>query len=802
MERFKIALLITGLSFISSMSFAAQNVKEDKVEIIDNFDTGLVTNVSGNKQAKSSTPNVRNFYIDKKIGSLVKGAGTIAVGSTFTLTDIRGGIAFYHDDGSKEFLVTDSSQVLSTTDFRTYRLVVGGLNKNYSVRMKQIEGKIWITNGFNTVNVYTSTAGVYPLSFVPKGRDIEYNPDGRVWMYSTPDDASALYFSLNVSTDGTLIAPTDPRAWPNTTNLVYVGRGDGDQGTFIRNLGGILIAGKESSIHRIDGNSPTSYLPVLVSKNGGIISAESVIETDDSLYGQGRDGFYEINASGARRITDHIKPNIDEIRTDSLKVGQINWDSQGDFSSKGSFYGATCSVSGFTSISLTYPLSILQPTATPYNSISFSQGGSSSTAFVRFSTETAMPPGNYYGFIDEIKLFALKVSGPPSTIFITVKNMDTNEVAVGTVTTSGGLIASTVTLSNRLYISRDQIVGNAVTGSSLAFRIECSTQGGSDPAIVPALYDPRVISAGTTYYGNAEILLKNSTAQYISEISTISQIVAWDRFDAVSNTNGGSVNYFFKTATSAVNIATYPYIPITPGAVINSSPSNMFIQWASTLTALSTTTTSNVDSVSINYLQGIAANTRSFGTKWDGRWWIGVSTESTGNFPLIYVKAKATNSYKDAFTQFDGIPVRCFWKDREDVLYAGGSTWPVVMRLDYGTNYNGSPIDAVYDIPDLPLGRSFFEKTFSAWMIDVDKESGAHLLLGTSIDGGAIVEQSVSITGSGRLIRQIPQNSVNSSKGHGNTFKLRVRNNELDKSITVNALGLIYQDSPVTPLPQ
>ena len=56
-----------SIFFVSTLSFA-----HGKEEIIDNFDTGLVTNVSGNKQAKSSTPNVRNFYIDKKIGSLVK----------------------------------------------------------------------------------------------------------------------------------------------------------------------------------------------------------------------------------------------------------------------------------------------------------------------------------------------------------------------------------------------------------------------------------------------------------------------------------------------------------------------------------------------------------------------------------------------------------------------------------------------------------------------------------------------------------------------------------------------------------
>lgn len=775
-----LAALLLSLS-LAGFAHSDQIAKDLKLEVLDNFDLGLVSNLSSNKQSKTSATKVRNFYGDKKIGCLVKGGGTEVAGSTPTLMDIRAGITFYHNDGSKEYLVADSSQVFATTDFRLYRSVVTGLNTNYSVRFKQIEGDIWVTNGFNTVTIYTSTAGILRHTHIPKGRDIEYNPDGRVWMYGTPEDASELRFSAIRSTDGLVIQPTDRRAWP-ASHSIYVNRGDGEQGTFVKNLAGTLICGKESSIHRIEGKTPTSYKPVLVSKNGGVISAESVTEDGAYLYGQGRDGFYEINATTVRRITDHISPDVELIRTDSLRTGEFSWDTYSDFA-RGSVSEATVTVGGILS-------TIQTPSIPNFTNLNSQPGGASILHLLNggVGNYAVLTPTNTLkggGRVTDLKFWvnAFEESGNWPSVVVRVKNTRTNEVEsffatmppnpdsvykLSTMTTSGSSGAA-------YFLASDLNAGN--------MQIQLELTAGVADIYVP------------TTTGNAFISMTPlTTGQFISEISTASPILAWDSFDAVTNSNGGSISFFYKTATSAVNIATYPWISVTPGNVIGSSISNNYIQWAATIAAISSVTPSNVDSVSINYLQGIAANTRSFGTKWDGRWWIGVSTEGTGNFPLIYKKYKNTNSFKDAFTQFDGIQIRCFWKDGDSVLYGGGSTWAAVMRLDYGTSYNGSPISAYWETPDLPTGKNFFEKEWNRWLIDVDEEPSRNIRLGVGVDGGAYTYTSYSIDGDDRLLYPIYANTNNVTRKFGKALKFRIENNE-DTQFTFNALGILYRDT-------
>ena len=682
-----LAALLLSLS-LAGFAYSDQIAKDLKLEVLDNFDLGLVSNLSSNKQSKNSATKVRNFYGDKKIGCLVKGGGTEVAGSTPTLMDIRAGITFYHTDGSKEFLVADSSQVFVTTDYRSYRAIVTALNTNYGVQMEQIEGDIWITNGFNTVAVYTSTGGVYRHTNIPKGRYIEYNPDGRVWMYGTPEDASELRFSAIRSTDGLAIQPTDRRAWP-ASHSIYVNRGDGEQGTFVKNLAGTLICGKESSIHRIEGKDPSSYKPVLVSKNGGVISAESVTEDGAYLYGQGRDGFYEINATTVRRITDHISPDVELIRTDALKTGVLTWDTANEFSRGSTLSGTTVTGNGFVTIMSTNYLNALNTGgAFPSGMDIYLNSASSSTHFMTLSSHAVNGSNVYAGAVSQIGIFVDDYAFPdsaPTDAMVTLRKKSTNTfINVKRNLSIGGPDLLNVAMPTTFYFSIQDVINQDI---QLKIELDLVNTPGQG-----------MFLSTPTNPGFGNIVFLTTTSSYLSEISTAGTVAAWNNFEAITNTNGGSISFFYKAASSAVNIATYPWISISPGSVIGSTPTNTYIQWTATITSVSSMT--SIDSVEINYLQGIAANTRSFGTKWDGRWWIGVSTEGTGNFPLIYKKYKNTNSFKDAFTQFDGIPIRCFWKDGDSVLYGGGSTWAAVMRLDYGTSYNGSPITAYWETPE------------------------------------------------------------------------------------------------------
>ena len=798
MEKFKIALLTIGLSLVSAMSYSAQIVKEDKLETIDGFDTGLVTNVSGNKQAKDSSPNIRNFWIDEKIGSLVKvggfqtnGSSATAYGSTTTLQDVRFGMTFYKPDGTKEYIVSDSSVVLRTSDFNSYSLVKAALDRTYNIRAKQIEDSVLFMNGRDNPFILSSTGGVREMNFIPKGQYPEYF-DGRVWILNTASETTETVFCNLASTDGTQVRFDDPRAWANRNSL-FVGRGDGGAITNGFNYGGILQAAKENSMWRLIGNSNTDYDWAMVNKESGFISAESMIESDGLVYGQGKDGFYEFNGAGMRRITDHIRPNIENIRTDTTRVLAAVWDTADDFSQFVATENIKISVPG--TISLASDMAEINKTSStvppPASSTVTLTAVTTATVFgVIATTHNLTASLSYYPSL--IQIWGKANDAANTTLLVVVRNARTGqfvqspEVALG--------MGALQTVSFNMYFGTPSFTDADLNGGKCEVKV-----------VMTAGNSAAITLASMTYLATVQLtpLLQS---QFISKITTTTAN-SWLNFEADVNTNQGSVNFYAKSATSAVNLSTYPYAQIFPGNIPGFG-TNKYIQWAATFTAQNPqvsgdqTIRPNVTNVTFNYAEGAGSNTRSFGIRWKGRWWIGVSTEATGNFPLFYVKAKATNSYKDAFTTLDGMNLRSLWKDGENVLYAGGSTSPYIYRLDYGQNHNGAAIDAYYETPDLPLGRPFFEKTFSAWMIDVDKESGASLLLGTSIDAGSFTEQSISITGSGRLIRQIPQNTVNSTRNFGNTFKIRARNNEKDKSISVNALGLIYQDSTVIPLPQ
>ena len=781
------------VALMTSFAYSAVPAVTDKLEVLDNFDMGLVTNVSSNKQAKNSSPKIRNMYFDKKIGSLVKSDGFVTTGATATLSDERFGITYYKPDGSTEFLVSDGSAVYTTVDHVAYTAIRTGLNRNFNPKFKQIEDKIWIGNGSDSWSVYTSTGGHKVLTFVPKGKDIEYW-DGRPFVFNTPDDASALYYASLRSTDNLVVAPDDQRAWP-TENLFYVGRGDGDQGTFIFDLNGTLVAGKENSMHRIVRRGLNLYDAVKFSANAGIISRDSVVESDGYGYGVGRDGIYEFTSGSMRRMTDHIQPDMDNVFVSVTRTGQFTWDLQSEFIRNASFSGTTATPAGFvttfsSSFFLNTGLNNLDAQTLPHdplvNALLTHNAGSSSTAYgVLIPTFTL--PANYVGYVSSMVLFGGYFLGGSTT---PVARITIRHAGTGRETNSIDdpfEIGGSTTVDSFRFENPSTFTFTGAEINNGSFTVKITLISGVQYAVsVPSVSQNATI-----------IMTPVTTGSYISEISTATGINLWDKFDAVTNTNGGAVSFFYRAASSTVNIATYTWTPISPGGVINSTGGSTYIQWAATISAVSISTPADIDQVTIRYITGSGSNTRSFSSKWKGRVWIAVSTESTGNFPLIYVKAKNTNSFRDAFTVFEGIPVRSFWKNKEDIFYGGSSTAGVTLRLDYGTNYNGQAIDAYCETPDMPFGDKFFEKEAAEWMVDVDKEAGANLLLGTSVDGGSFIEQTVSLDGTGRLLKKLNWNANNIARKYFKTLKYRVRNNQLDKGLTFNALGVLYRNTLV-----
>ena len=145
----------------------------------------------------------------------------------------------------------------------------------------------------------------------------------------------------------------------------------------------------------------------------------------------------------------------------------------------------------------------------------------------------------------------------------------------------------------------------------------------------------------------------------------------------------------------------------------------------------------------------------------------------------------------NAWMPIEGINVRSFAQN-EDIFYAGASTWGAVYRMDYGTNFGGSPITFVYDTPDMVLGNNYKSKDIQNYLLDADKDSGLSMSVGTSIDRGSFSYKTIPLSGSGRLL-YVVKGVVSPAK----TLRVRMTHSALDKKFIVNDLSVNYNTTEI-----
>lgn len=778
------------------------------IEVIEDFSGGLNTTYTRNKVPKSMSPYMRNVFVDED--SIKTIDGTTVVGSCATLQDGRFMFIFNKENSDKEFIVSDGATVLSTKDFLTYKTVITGLTRSVNLQMIQIRNKVWATNGsdpvFNydgstTVVLNGSTYGTLATPNIPRGKYIAAYQE-KPFLFNVPDNNSALYWpNIAYATSGVSIAPDNVDAWP-AVNSLNIGQGDGTPGSGLKVYRGFLYISKDFSIYKLQGKDVSDYFAIKTNAGIGWISQDCVTELDNLLHFQAKDGLYKFDGNDAFRITDLIRPDVQNFRSDSAKIVTNEWDTFTEFS-KGQLSGATITAGGFVTMQTTNVVNLnvwTDISVVPgISSTSFNIDYTTSTEFVTW-VPTFTLSSNFYGYFEgPMKFtggFVSTGSSPMPTLITVIKNERTQEVAIAS---SAGIGApnswAEVTTDfyihgeSKLFFSGDDInSGNFKIKHYMEFLVKGTT---INVQISTAAKSVRLDLAPSTTY------------QFISEITTASVLNSWGLFNAISNTNGGLINFFYKAATSTVNITTYPWISVSPGSVIDSSSTNKFIQWASTISSVFISNPANIDKATIEHIEGSGSNTRSFAVDWLGRWWPAISTEPTGNFPVIYVKARITNKNPDAWMPVEGINIRSMVRDNYDTFYAGSSTAGVFFRLDYGTNFSGQPIISTYQFPDLilshdkyPQAADFYDKGLVSYLYDCDRVSGGILRIGTSIDGSDYSENTVSISGTGRQIGSV-NNVNNGGKKGGKNFSFRVRQTLFDKPMNFHRFGVIFTPTDI-----
>lgn len=786
------------LLFLSSPLLAADFPQGVALEFINDFSGGLNTASPAHKITNNFSPNMRNIFVHRELGRLKKRNGYLTVGSTSTLQKISFGFTYNHSDGSKEFLLSDSSVVLSTKDYFTYVVVSTSLNTSTQLECSQNGYKVYCTNGSDPVftwdgTVKTSLDGTNGTPNVPKGKYITSFLN-RVWVGNTAADPSSLDWSAVVSTAGTILTPDNFLAWP-PLNHHSVGIGDGESLNALWVFRGQLQIGKDASIYTEYGDRDSNFLDRKTVSQAGVSSNDSVVNLDGVSYYKGIGGVYAYSGFQSQRISDLIKPDIDSMKDPTTRVVENSWETLTDFA-KGQFtFGSTGTLDGFVvpstiSFYLNYS-TYASPSLLPASGFLTIPSAGGSTSFgVRVPTETVQ--ANFLGRVSIVpKDIEIWVNSSPSgddyRVSADIQNLRTGQTitygAIHTINSPSfqqiGLFSSDSNTQNVLF-SADEI-----NNSSFSIRMTVSgNANGNSLSIYPA--------TGT---GFADIfMVAATTVQYISEITTLTVVNAWSNFNSINNTNGGQVSYYFRTSTSVINITTQTWKTIIPGVVINAPLINRFVQWASTLTYVGPPLP-NIDRVTIDHIEGLGSQNRTFATDWNNEYWLTVSTDLTSNLRLQYVKAWITNPTPTAWNVLSGINIGSIWKDGNTTLYGGSSSTGSVYRLDYGMDDDGRSIDGFYETPDLTLKGAFAGGLEGNWMedqlqelwIDADAENGNVLMLGTAVNGGSFNYDFINLSGSSRILYILK----NPNK-FGKYFRFQFRNNQLDHSLDFDNFAILH----------
>lgn len=777
-------LLLASFLLLSGAFVSANNLPVVAGETpFNDFSGGLNINEPSHLLNPNQSPSLRNVLIDEKDGTLVGRKGFAIAGSCSTMGNIVSMYPYNNENGDKRLIVSDSSRVLATSDLNTWTLLRSGQSTSGRLRGDQVWNKFWGTNGVDSVWTWDlstvtvldgQTYGSFKTPNVPRGKYIRLWRE-RPWIYNTAGQPTGLYFTNVASTDSVpiAIAPDSENAWPGE-NVLYIGRGDGEDGSGLFVKGDNLHAGKKSSLYAIFGDKTSNFDEQQVVSGVGMIDQQDATILDDSVKFVGNGGVYSF-ASNITRISEPIRPLVDLVTGNTAKIITNSWDTKSSFG-RGTFYNTTATVLDVLTIETTGYLSGGAGTLQSFTVTS------TSTFYVPLTTSNSLLPSRYDGRLSTITYNVVNGGGNLcasgrilNADFSFLNNRTGLRSSFLTSWTNQQTYGYTVTtgIPNGINITEKDISNNLID-----WKVSVDTR-----ACEPDGVTLGISSIGTLNQG--AILLSTNTGQFVSEITTVTTISFWDTLLVDQNTNGGQISFFYKTSTSAVNIATQNWVAITPGSVIGSSASNNYIQWAATMIAGNHSLPPEILALDIRHNEGRSSSVIPFSIGWENRFWLFFSTDSAGAVNNGFILSKTTSKNPNAWTFFDSIPIYSLVRFNGS-LYAGGANGKI-YRLDFGTNDNGNPINYEYNTPDSVGQYAWRDKKVREVILDAERESGKTISLSVRTNFGDYVEQNIAFNGSGRKI-------YNSKlfQGNGNTIGIRVRQSQLDKGFSVYGLGVIY----------
>lgn len=180
-----------------------------------------------------------------------------------------------------------------------------------------------------------------------------------------------------------------------------------------------------------------------------------------------------------------------------------------------------------------------------------------------------------------------------------------------------------------------------------------------------------------------------TSSEFISSaINTGTTPSGWDIFQSSFTTNGGTVQFFLRSASSQANLSSATWYSVTNGTFPNSSlPNLQWVQWRALLTS-GPNQVPKIDSVTISWFVGEAQNgVRCASIFYDKNYYVALAEFEKDKNNLLYIL-----DFEGKWRLFKDLDVATLSYFFNSPYYGDGITGNIVRFLE-GTSDQGSPIE-------------------------------------------------------------------------------------------------------------
>lgn len=629
------------------------------------FSGGLNDSVDATNLQPNQSPDLLNIEGEDPVGSAKPRKGMSLCGNLPSGNTVTELFNYSKNDGSQFVIAADNTNIYQTRDCATWTRLLDNQGGTFKPSFATVRNNLWIVNGSTHAYVWDGATTTIldggtntPNPAPPRGRYIEFWRE-RVWLARTLADPSILAWSALTDSAGNDLSPsTGSLAWP-ATNAVYIDRDAGSPIYGLKVYRDNLYIFKDNGIWRLVFNNDFDLSVIKTLSSVGCRFGSSIVEIDNLLYFAANDGIYSFDGDNSTRLSDRIANKYASISQPLTFEGTKIWNEEGDFddgtSTGTDFSGLPGSV-------------ILSTSLLPLDGISYNFDNSSSAW--TFATDDYTPCVNP-GPILSAKVTTSGCSDSGTGLDVPLEETYSGCIAFGSGANGcvGGLTEMpTFNLYRRILdgtseavLKEESILGQGTSSIStgtvnlagisaatikIQFSYEIGPYGGdsgyarmtsaaitkaSAPASIQYIFRERRNLSDLQQYFTADLFQTNyfdSTGTYTTQPYEAVSRSSWSVFDAETQTNGGTIDFYYRLGGSASSILNTTWTAISPGASPVNNAGQDFIQFSATFTAKSDLTeTPVIESLSITFLKGGSQSSTIYGGRWKNRYWMTATSD-------------------------------------------------------------------------------------------------------------------------------------------------------------------------------